>query len=375
MIGPILGGFLADPVNSFPSIFGPDSLIGGKNGVKWLADFPYALPNVVSSFFILSSAIALVLGLDETHVALKNKPDYGRRFGKYLFRILFRRGHRSSGEYEYSALNDQVELQDTALADNEHSPRDRDPRSSTTPTHTPPQRSSATIPLSFRQIFSKNVILTLVTHHLLALHLSAFNALIFLFLPTPRSDNKESHLPFLFTGGLGLTSDRVGLATAIIGVIGFPLQILLYPTLNTKLGTLPSYKLFLPFSVLAYLIMPYLALLPDKPVLMWSALTVVLAFQVISRTFSLPGGTILVNNCTPHPSVLGTIHGFAQSVSSGARTVGPTVGGWGLGLGLARNCVGAVWWAVAGVAILNWSLLWLVVEGDAGSSTAAGAES
>ncbi|KIX06595.1 uncharacterized protein Z518_04571 [Rhinocladiella mackenziei CBS 650.93] len=362
VIGPILGGFLADPISSFPHIFGPGSLLGGKDGVKWMSSFPYALPNVVSAVFILVSALCVVLGLDETHPALRNNPDHGRQLGKFLYRYLFHRGQRDS--YEYTQLTNQVELQDVVATGDDI--RDRDPESSTDPTPKPPSSFKAS--LNFRQIFTKNVILTLISHHLLALHVSAFNALIFLFLPAPRSNNKDSRLPFLFTGGLGLSSDRVGLATAIIGVIGFPLQILLYPSVNAKLGTLPSYKVFLPFSVVAYLTIPYLALLPNKPLLIWPTLTLVLTSQVISRTFALPGTTILVNNCTPHPSVLGTIHGFAQSVSSGARTLGPTLGGWGLGLGLGGNCVGAVWWAIAGIAVLNWALLWVIFEGDAGSS-------
>lgn len=369
VIGPILGGFLADPIASFPDVFGPGSLLGGKTGIKWMQSYPYALPNVVSACFILTSALCVVLGLDETHPALRNRPDYGRRLGRYLLRLLsrcrwkWRDGH----EYEYTQLDNQVELQETS--------NDRDPhnlgRDAEPPTIPSSGDGGISAPkLGFRQIFTKNVLLTLLTHHLLALHVSAFNALIFLFLPAPRSSNAHAHLPFLFTGGLGLSSDRVGLATAIIGVIGFPLQILLYPRLNSKLGTLPSYRVFLPFSVVAYTVIPYLALLPNRPVLVWPALTLVLACQVLSRTFALPSATILVNNSTPHPRVLGTIHGVAQSVSSGARTVGPTLGGYLLGEGLGGNCVGAVWWAMAGVAVMNWALLWVIFEGDAGTAAA-----
>ncbi|KAK5376091.1 hypothetical protein LTR20_000504 [Exophiala xenobiotica] len=368
VIGPILGGFLADPIASFPNVFGPDSVIGGKDGVGWMKAFPYALPNVVSAFFILVSAFCLFLGLDETHPALRNKPDYGRKLGKFLVRNLCRRSRSDSYDYEYTELSNQVELQDAeGPEEGEHSPRHNDTESGS-----PKEEPSQQAKLPFRRIFSKNVLLTLASHHLLALHFSAFNALVFLFLPAPRSSNKDAHLPFSFTGGMGLSSDRVGLATAIIGVIGFPLQIALYPTLNAKLGTLPSYKLFLPFSIASYLLIPFLALLPDKAFLVWPALTVALAPQVVSRTFALPGSTILVNNSSPHPSVLGTIHGIAQSVSSGARTVGPTLGGWLLGVGLVNNCVGAVWWGIAGVAALNWALLWLLHEGDAGTAAAAG---
>ncbi|KIV77515.1 hypothetical protein PV11_09305 [Exophiala sideris] len=367
VIGPILGGFLADPMASFPNIFGPGSVLGGKDGVGWMTSFPYALPNVVSACIILSAALWLILGLDETHPALRNKPDRGRMLGKFLVRHIFRRSRRDSHDYAYTEVSNQVELQETSAAeDDERSPRDRDNDPEAPTVTKPADLSPAKLP--FRKIFSKNVVLTLITHFLLALHLSAFNALIFLFLPAPRAGNENAHLPFQFTGGMGLNTSKVGLATAIIGVIGFPLQVLVYPTLNSKFGTLPSYKMFLPFSILAYFLTPYLALLPNKPLLVWPALTVTLALQVISRTFALPGATILTNNCTPHPSVLGTIHGIAQSVSSGARTIGPTLGGWLLGVGLNSNCVGIVWWGTAGVAALNWLLLWVIHEGDAGAS-------
>jgi hypothetical protein len=362
VIGPILGGFLADPIQNFPGVFGPGSLIGGNDGVGWMTAFPYALPNVVSAVFILSATILLILGLDETHPALKDQRDHGRRLGQFLVRKVLRRGKQD--DYAYSELggSDQVELQDSnSPEDPECATSQRTPVAAETPSWQKPK-------IGFRQIFTRNVIFTLLNHHLLAMHISAFNALVFLFLPAPRSSNSAARLPFLFTGGLGLSSDRVGLATAIIGVIGFPLQILLYPSLNNKLGTLPSYRYFLPFSVLAYTAMPYLALLPNKAWIVWPALTLVLSLQVISRTFSLPGSTILINNCTPHPSVLGTIHGFAQSVSSGARTLGPTLGGWGLGLGLGGNFVGGVWWIMAAIAVCNWALLWFLYEGDAGAS-------
>lgn len=372
VIGPILGGFLADPISSFPKTFGPGSTFGGKDGVGWMTSFPYALPNIVSSIFIMTGALCVIFGLDETHQAIRGRPDYGRKLGRWIWRNVFRRGDGGSN-YDYHQLQIQDDFQDASPLLDQTEGTHHQSRMSTemAPTALPPSNTFKPRP-PLRQILKKNVVLTLLCHHLLAMHVSAFNALIFLFLPAPRSDNKNSHLPFLFTGGLGLSSKNVGLATAIIGVIGFPLQLLMYPRMQSKLGTLPSYRMFLPFSILAYLSVPYLALLPNKPLLIWPTLTVVLSLQVISRTFALPGQTLLANNCTPHPGVLGLIHGLAQSVSSGARTIGPTVGGWGLGLGLAGNCVGAIWWAMACVAAANWCLLWTIYEGDAGQSAAEG---
>lgn len=72
IIGPILGGSLADPANSFPQLFGPGSLLGGKDGVWWMQHWPYALPNILSAIFIFMSFLAVFFGLDE--VCASNVP-------------------------------------------------------------------------------------------------------------------------------------------------------------------------------------------------------------------------------------------------------------------------------------------------------------
>jgi hypothetical protein len=205
--------------------------------------------------------------------------------------------------------------------------------------------------------------LTLLVHFLLAFHTSAFNAMTFVFLPTPRAPENSRQGFFHFSGGLGLPSSRVGLATAIIGVIGLPLQIFVYPQVQSRLGTLTSFRTFLPFSPVAYTLMPFLVLIPRYPWLVWPAFTVVVGLQVISRTFALPAAIILVNNCVTDPSILGTVHGVAQSIASAARTLGPFIGGWGLGLGLKNNLVGGIWWALALEALVGWLLLWTIYEG------------
>lgn len=207
------------------------------------------------------------------------------------------------------------------------------------------------------------MLLTLLTSFVLVVHMSSFNALTFVFLPTPRAP-PESRDGFLhFGGGLGFPSSKVGLATAIIGVIGLPLQIFVYPGLQTRMGTLTSFRTFLPFSVIAYILMPFLVLLPAAPQIIWPTFTGVVAIQVISRTFSLPANIILLNSSITNPAVLGTIHGVSQSVMSGARALGPFIGGWGLALGLEHNFIVGVWWFYAIVAFLGWLLLWTIYEG------------
>lgn len=70
LIGPLLGGWLQDPVHTFPPTFGPHSVFGGEHGVGWMKTFPYALPNLISSMFLLSSVMLVFLGLEEVSLRI-----------------------------------------------------------------------------------------------------------------------------------------------------------------------------------------------------------------------------------------------------------------------------------------------------------------
>lgn len=234
--------------------------------------------------------------------------------------------------------------------------------------------------LQFRRIWTRNLVLTLVCHAFLAFHIGTFSSLWSIFLSAKRYDASKpssptltrQSLPFSFTGGLGMRPHTIGLVLAILGFIGIFLQLFVYPTVNARLGTLRSYRYFLCVFPLAYCLAPYLVMIPSSTsppgeasgALVWLGLIIVLTVHVVGRTFALPGAIILVNNSSPHPSVLGTVHGIAQSVSSAARTLGPVLGGWGFGKCLEIGVVGVVWFALAGVALVGWACSSLVQEGD-----------
>ncbi|KAI9815961.1 MAG: hypothetical protein M1827_001953 [Pycnora praestabilis] len=377
IIGPILGGLLADPVRSYPGVFGDNSILGGKHGVAWMRKWPYALPNLMSALFLFISASGVVLGLEETLDSLRDRPDIGLRIGRSLASLISRL--LSSRSQAYTALPGD-DILDTPL----HimhpltSPHDVEdiPRQPATkvPSISKPKRK-----LPLRRIWTRNVLFTLLAHGILAFHVGTFNNLWFTFLSTARFDPSSSsstpytrRLPFLFTGGLSMAPRSVGFAMAILGLIGISLQLLIYPRVSHALGTVRSYRLFILCFPLAYFLTPYLAVVPTASpaphqadgVLLWVALGVVLFVQVLARTFALPSTVILLNNCSPHPSVLGTIHGIGQSVSSASRTLGPVLGGWLYGLGLRKGVVGGVYWGLSGVAVLGWVVSGWLHEGD-----------
>lgn len=59
IIGPMLGGLLADPVVGWPGVFG---------GIGWMERWKYALPNLVSAVFLAGSWVAGFLFLREVRI-------------------------------------------------------------------------------------------------------------------------------------------------------------------------------------------------------------------------------------------------------------------------------------------------------------------
>ena len=310
-----------------------------------------------------------IANVTQTLDSMRDRQDFGIRLGRSIVNVFHRLLHWQT--HQYTALQDQ-DIDSPASTDSyeleSHLPK----------SPVKPRTKYGRLP--FRRIWTRNVICTLFCHGVLALHIGTFNNLWFIHLSTPRYDpshpyppNRTSqNLPFAFTGGLGMHPRSVGFAMAVLGVIGISLQLLVYPAVNEKLGTIRSFRYALCLFPLTYVLTPYLSIIPSsKPPpsqasgpLVWLSILLVLLIQVVGRTFALPATIILINNCSPHPSVLGTIHGIAQSVSSASRTIGPVLGGWGYGKGLQIGVVGMVWWCLAIVAGLGWCASGLVREGD-----------
>lgn len=347
IIGPLLTGFLADPVNSLPGLFGPGSVFGGANGVQWLKDYPFALPNLFCFSVLSMATLLIIMGLDETHPQLRHRPDPGRRLGKLIMSKALR---VQDENYKYDLLNtDQASPVPNGLLDEENDG---------TSNEEPEQKEQT----PFRAILTRNVCLNMLQRFLQSLHVAAFNSILFTLLPIPVSENHDMHLPFRFTGGLGLSSKKMGFANTTIGMIGLPLQIILYPRVIGYIGVRKSYQVFLPLSVIAYFSLPYLVLLPDNAALIWTCLTAVLTMNVMSRTFVNPATMMLLNDSAPSPDLLGTVHGLATSISSIGRVLGPTMGGATLGWGLAHNIVGLPLWLLGILAVINWATLYWIED-------------
>ena len=378
VFGPILAGLLAEPISNFPHLFGKGSTFGGETGVRWMEAYPYAMANWISTILLVIESVVVHFFLEET---LKGKkPLELSKFNPITFvRNLY--GQINSAKNKgYRMIREQRE---GLLSSRERTSieLDRMNNQGERIEEKPIQR------LPFRRIWTSNVLWVLLTVAIFDFHMGAFTSLWVLFLSTDRiytpenlkvgPDNTVPAPPqgpgpgdppnlmargiFKFAAGLAFPPPTIGFAMAIIGFIGVALQFLLYPWANAKFGLMRSFRGSLFFFPLAYFLAPYIALLPSATSApdpasgwtVWLGISFVLFLQVAARTFALPATIILINNSSPHPSVLGTIHGVGQATSATFRTLGPMLAGYWFGVWIERGVVGMAWWITALVACIG----------------------
>lgn len=116
IIGSALGGALALPCESYPSLF--------ARGTLW-DKFPFLLPNLVCVSVLIVGILAGCLFLKESNPKLKRRRDRGIEFGQWLMSII--RGsimHRNAAGEKYSKVQTHDETDETAESSTCSSPVD-----------------------------------------------------------------------------------------------------------------------------------------------------------------------------------------------------------------------------------------------------------
>ncbi|KAK8112955.1 MFS general substrate transporter [Apiospora sp. TS-2023a] len=345
-----LGGWLAEPVTSLPWLFGPGGAFnvdGNPKGVQWALDYPFALPALMNAMTLAGTLVLAVLGLRETLPGKETTEDYGLRVGRSLttwFRAYVYPG-RGRGYTTVGSQDSEV-----LVEGGEH---DEKPPA----TEIRPVRKAE--PKPFRQIWTRDVLASLVSFGFLPLHNSAFMHIFPVYLSSPPADNTEATI-YAFTGGLGLRSASIGIWLSSFGVFGILLQLFIYPRIQARIGTRGVFRIALVLFPATYAAAPYLSLVASDGAARYALLGLVVCAQIMARTMAIPSTVILLTESAPDKSVLGTIHGAGNMLASFARAVGPALGGWVFALGVEEGVVGLVWWlylVIIAVCALAWSLL------------------
>ncbi|KAF5104139.1 hypothetical protein DV451_000879 [Geotrichum candidum] len=324
IIGPVLGGFLADPVHNHP-----DSFVGG---IKLFEKFPYLLPNLALMPILASAVIAAFLFIEETgdtsaHSKLffPRENDIGLKIGDRI---------RSTLGISIPTRTRTTQVEQWNSTDNSKS---------TSATTTTPLKAAP--PLN---IFTRAVRITLTCYVILMLHAPTVLQLFSLYLATPHTT------PSGHAGGLGWPAARIGMLMSLLGIAGITLQLTAYPLVAGALGNAAAHKLALYIFPVTYVAIPLLSSLPVRAQGAATAAAVVLGVSaVLARTFALPPMAILLTNAAPSRAVLGAVNGVAQSATAASKCIGPFVAGNLYSLGLRIGAVGLAWWALAAVVIIE----------------------
>lgn len=179
IIGSGLGGTLAQPVKSYPTVFAPGTLFDR---------YPYLLPNIVCTAVVVFGLVVGILFLEETHEDKRYRRDYGLELGRYITS----RFRTQRPEESVTAKLGYFEETLSFLAEDDQPPdyRSTEPlprlRCSNAPASEPPHQAldarhaPARGQLSLYSMFSKQVILNVVGYGILALYV---NNLFFLLVP------------------------------------------------------------------------------------------------------------------------------------------------------------------------------------------------
>jgi predicted MFS family arabinose efflux permease len=349
ILGPIFGGATVHPAERYPSVFGRS---------RFLRKFPFSPPNLLGAVLFLIGIVVGFLFLKETLETKKYNRDYGRMLGSVLTRPCSR---RKSNKLKWGAENDEAEA---FLSRNNGSGSELS---------TPVGVRKPKIPykpVGYREVFSPQSNINLVTYTLLATHAVAFDQILPVFMHHPTQDihSPDVHLPFKFAGGFGIESGRIGALFTIYGVYGMFIQFLAFPPLARRYGVLNCLKACSLTFPLVYIAAPFTSLLPTSG-LRQAAMVGLMLIKGWCAIFAFPCTTILLTNSAVSLRILGTLNGVATSISAVGRAAGPALAGLTFTLGVDIGYVVISFWMLATIALLGAiPVFWLVeMEGFGGS--------
>ncbi|PHT37167.1 Protein ZINC INDUCED FACILITATOR 1 [Capsicum baccatum] len=266
VIGPAIGGYLAQPAEKYPSIFSKESFFGR---------FPYFLPCLMISVFALAATV-MSFWLPETlHKHNKIK--------------------RDKNNFDESARGTPDESNGSNVSQNMNHSERRAPGS---------QKS-----------LLKNwpLVSSIIVYCIFQLHDIAYLEIFSLWAVSPRT-----------LGGLSFTTADVGQVLAITGLGLLLFQLLVYPLVERITGPVMISRIGAVLSIPLLASYPYLALLTGF------GLSIALNCASMLKNIlsvSITTGLLLMQNRAVSQEQRGAANGISMSSMSLFKTIGPAAGG------------------------------------------------
>ena len=330
IIGPAIGGTFARPVISMPSIFSPTGIF---------AHFPYLLPNLLCAAILLISILFGYFFLIETHPDMQPWSTQEELDHTTAETPLMTAG--ATADYGVDLRADTYGTFNTI---NIHESKEW--MVNADGSCRPASISSTDGP----KVFTRKVAMIVIALGIFTYHSMTYDHLLPIFLQDERiSTNNVSQSPFHIPGGLGLSTQSVGIIMSINGIIALFIQAILFPLLASWLGVWKTFVIVTVLHPIAYFIVPYLAFLPESS--LYPGIYVCLAIRNFFSILAYPVLLILLKEAAPFPSVLGKVNGLAASAGAACRTISPPIAGYLYGIGTQIGFTGLAWWGSGIVAI------------------------
>lgn len=342
IVGPSIGGLLADPVHAYPDTF-------SANG--FFAHHPWALPNIVCAGLMLVSVIAGYLVIDETH------PDFCEGADPTIHHDLPENTPMITAA---GATADQgVDLRQESYGTfNEVDVSKKDEWT----VNADGTSITSTDDGSHMQEkwFTWRVAMLTLALGIFTYHSMCYDHLLPIFFQDERSDEISILSTGLFhvPGGLGLTTKDVGIIMSVNGLIALFIQAVIFPLAAEKIGVFRIFILVTIGHPIAYFIVPYLAFLPQNA--LFAGIYACLTIRNLLSILAYPVLLILLKQASPSLAVLGRINGLAAAAGAACRTVSPPIAGLLYGWGSEMGFTGLAWWGAGAVAMVGVAQLYFV---------------
>ncbi|KAF2432820.1 MFS general substrate transporter [Tothia fuscella] len=323
IIGPSIGGYFSDPADNFPSLFSRTGLF---------ASFPYLLPNLLCALMLFGSIIAAYFFLGETHPDMQPWSTQADLDSTSAVTPLI----PASGAMNNAHADLSTESYGTfdSVTITERTKPMVEPKGSRSSS---PQR---------QKVFTKNVVMLVIALGIYTYHSMTYDHLMPIFFQDSRVTPASE-----LSGGLGLSTQEVGIIMSVNGIIALFVQGLIFPFMASWLGI---WKLFILVTVghpLAYFVVPYLVILPQQYLYLgiYTCLFIRNFFSILAYPLLL----IMIKEAAPSPQHLGKINGLAASTGGACRTIASPVAGMLYGMGMQIKFTPLAWWCSALVAVIG----------------------
>lgn len=327
IIGPAIGGTFAQPAETFPDTFSPAGIFGR---------YQYLLPNLICAALMLISIVLGYAFLEETHPHFRSMQETT----KYIDpKIAVPEEHTqvqinvTAGGY--GTFNNAVSQNPESFGEEEQEVLDEKP------THVEAPKP---------RIMTFQIIMLLLALGLFSYHSMCFDHLLPIFLQDS-ADETAVNAANLLPPGLGMTTFQVGTILSVSGISALFIQAVVFPLLASYMPATRLLFLVTLLHPLAYIPMPFLAILPNK--LIFPGIYTALGFRNFTSIIAYPLLLILLKQACPSSSMLGKINGLAASVGAATRTVAPPLAGFLYAWGSDIGFTGLAWWGSAVVAIIG----------------------